>query len=110
MRILRILELYNYSELSVTKRVVRMSIVFIMEWGGYVYRIIDDWNREEIYSRRRVLGLEVCCYDLITLRLIKEGNLILGLTQENSIENSVQDHLPYILNHHGLCYYLSSLL
>jgi len=27
----------------------------------------------------------------------------IGLTQENSIENSVQDSLPYILNPHGLC-------
>ena len=25
----------------------------------------------------------------------------IGLTQENSIENSVQDSLPYILNPHG---------
>ena len=27
----------------------------------------------------------------------------IGLTQENSIENSVQDGLPYILKSHGLC-------
>jgi len=32
------------------------------------------------------------------LELIKERNLVLGLTQVNSIENSVQDCLPYILN------------
>ena len=25
------------------------------------------------------------------------------LTQENSIENSIQDSLPYILKPHGLC-------
>jgi len=29
------------------------------------------------------------------------------LTQENSIENSVQKCLPYILNNDGLYYYLS---
>ena len=46
----------------------------------------------------------------ITLELIKERNLVLGLTQENSIENSIQDCLPYILNYYGLCYYFSSLL
>jgi len=27
----------------------------------------------------------------------------IGLIQENSIENSVQDSLPYILNPHSLC-------
>jgi len=38
----------------------------------------------------------------MTLGLIKEENLVLGLTQENLIENSVQDCLPYILKVHGL--------
>jgi len=38
-----------------------------------------------------------------TLELVKRKNLVLGLTQENSIENSVQDSLPYILNPHGPC-------
>ena len=37
-----------------------MSIEFIIEWEGYVCRIIDDWNKEEIYSRRKALRLEVC--------------------------------------------------
>ena len=32
------------------------------------------------------------------------------LIQENSIENSVLDCLPYILNPHSLCYYYYSLL
>jgi len=49
------------------------------------------------------------CYKLKNLELFKRKNLILGLTQENSIENFVQDHLPYILNYDGLCYYFSSL-
>ena len=42
-------------------------------------------------------------YDLMILELIKERNLVLGLTQENLIEDSVQDHLPYILKSNGLC-------
>ena len=41
-------------------------------------------------------------YDSIILELIKERNLVLGLIQENSIENSVQDSLSYILITHGL--------
>ena len=43
------------------------------------------------------------CYNSITLELIKERNLVLELIQENPIENSVQDNLPYILIIHGLC-------
>jgi len=35
-------------------------------------------------------------------------NLVLGLTQENSIENSVQDCLPFIPKLHGLCPTLNS--
>jgi len=45
----------------------------------------------------------------MVLGLIKEENLVLELTQENSIENSVQDCLPYILNHHSMCYYFSKI-
>ena len=49
------------------------------------------------------------CYDSITLELIKERNLILGLIQENSMENSVQNCLLYILKPHDLCYYCFGL-
>ena len=48
------------------------------------------------------------CYKLKTLELIKRKNLVLGLTQENLIENSVQDSLSYILNPHSLCQLLLS--
>ena len=37
------------------------------------------------------------CYKLKTLGLVKQINLVLGLTQENSVENSVQTCLSYIL-------------
>jgi len=43
------------------------------------------------------------CYNLKTLRLINKKNLVLRLTQENLIENFVQDCLPYILITHSLC-------
>ena len=51
------------------------------------------------------------CYDLKILGLIYKRNLILELTQENSIGNSVQDCLLYILNYYDLYYhyYVSSL-
>ena len=35
------------------------------------------------------------------LGLIKEKNLVLGLIQENSIEDSIQDCLSYIPKSHG---------
>ena len=37
------------------------------------------------------------------LRVDQEKKPYIGFTQENSIENSVQDYLPYILKAHGLC-------
>ena len=43
------------------------------------------------------------CYKLKTLELVKRNESYIGLTQENSIENSVQNNLPYILKPHGLC-------
>jgi len=49
------------------------------------------------------------CYDSKTLELINEWNLVLELTRENSIKNSVQDCLPYILKPHGPYYYYFSL-
>jgi len=37
------------------------------------------------------------------LRVGQEKEPCIGFTQENSIENSVQDCLPYILKLHGPC-------
>ena len=37
------------------------------------------------------------------LRVDQEKKPCIGFTQENSIENSVQDCLPYILLVHGSC-------
>jgi len=42
-------------------------------------------------------------YKLKNLELFKRKNLILGLIQENLIENSIQDHLPYIPKTNGPC-------
>jgi len=50
--------------------------------------------------------LTTSCYKFKTLELVKKVNLVLGLTQENSIENSLQDCLPFILKAHGPCYIL----
>ena len=43
------------------------------------------------------------------LRVGQEKETCIGLIQENSIENSIQDCLPYILKPHGVCYYYFSL-
>ena len=42
------------------------------------------------------------------LRVGQEKEPCIGFTQENSIENSVQECLSYLLNDDGLCYYFSS--
>jgi len=51
------------------------------------------------------LLLIVCltCYNSKILELVNKKNLVLGLTQENSIKNTIQDCLPYILIPNGLC-------
>ena len=36
-------------------------------------------------------------------RVSQEKEPCIGLIQENSMENSIQDSLPYILNLHGPC-------
>ena len=43
------------------------------------------------------------------LRVEQVNEPCIGLTQENSIENSVQNCLSYILKPHGPCYSTSSL-
>ena len=43
------------------------------------------------------------CYKLKNLRVGQEDEPCIGLTQENSVENSVQDCLPYIQIPNGLC-------
>jgi len=43
------------------------------------------------------------------LRVGQEKKPYIGFTQENLIENSVLDCLPYILNSHSPCYYYFSL-
>jgi len=48
-------------------------------------------------------------YKLKTLELVKKINLVLGLIQENLIENSVQNCLPYIPETDGLCHTTISL-
>jgi len=50
---------------------------------------------------RRLLTTE--CYKLKILELIKRNEPYIRLIQENSIENSVQNNLLYILKPHSLC-------
>jgi len=52
---------------------------------------------ETMTQNNREIGKELDCYKFKTLELVKKVNLVLGLTQENSIENSLQDCLPLIL-------------
>ena len=54
-------------------------------------------KENKIKMKRRKIKIKSIFSDL------DMNELCIGLTQENSIENSVQDSLPYILKPHGLC-------
>ena len=75
----------------------------IVETEAGKVRVAETEGRKKKERSRKEMG----CYKLKNLELFKRKNLVLGLIQENLIENSVQDHLSYILNHDGPCYYLS---
>ena len=49
-----------------------------------------------VYPNQLVLQTQV-------LRVGQVNESCIGLTQENLIENSIQDSLPYILKPHGSC-------
>lgn len=51
-----------------------------------------------LFSLLILLGSDshLLCYDSITLGLIKEENLVLGLIQKNSMKFHIQKYLPYI--------------
>ena len=56
-----------------------------------------------LYKYFYICKLDLRYYKFKTLELVKKVNLVLGLTQENSIENSIQNHLPYISRTHSPC-------
>jgi len=64
---------------------------------------------EDLNTWQNTVEIEETCYDSITLGLIKERNLILGLTQENLMEFLVQDIYLYILTSSSLYATISSL-
>jgi len=58
-------------------------------------------NKKKLWLKALVnLGYMLQSQDL---RVGQEKKPCIGFTQENLIENSVQDCLPYILKPHGLC-------
>jgi len=69
----------------------------------------EELRVEIIWLHHNILVAGYGCYNSKILELVNKKNLVLGLTQENSIEKSIQDCLPYILNYHGPCYYFFSL-
>ena len=53
-----------------------------------------------------LVAQHINCSQVLQTQVLRVGLVdkpCIGLTQENSIENSIQDSLPYILKPHGLC-------
>jgi len=76
---------YNQSALCWKFFLYHFYLIYSKFW-------LSDWEK---YS--------IMCYNSKTLELVNKKNLVLGLTQENLIENSVQNCLPYIQIPNGLC-------
>ena len=66
--------------------------------------LLDD-NLNTIKSKKDYES----CYNSKTLELVNKKNLVLELTQENSMEFLVQSIYLYILTIDGLCLAISSL-
>ena len=62
-----------------------------------------DQKRYGPFRISKNIGLGVFLLETQVLRVGQVNEPCIGLIQENSMENSVQDSLPYILNLHGLC-------
>ena len=71
----------------------------ITYWSYKVYKIQNSM----IINVYRLQSRIYKCYNLKILELVNKKNLVLELIQENSIENSVQNCLPYTLITHGSC-------
>ena len=63
-------------------------------------------------KNKKIKNLWVSEYSVTISRpwVDQEKELYIGFTQENSIENSVQDYLSYILKAHSLCSITLALL
>ena len=56
----------------------------------------SNYSEDYCYTRKHFFMKEHTCYNLKILEWVKKRNLVLGLTQENSMEFLVQDCLLYI--------------
>jgi len=61
----------------------------VISWMNHQQKTVALSSTEAEYMALSDCGCQLACYDSVTLELIKERNLVLELTQENSIENSV---------------------
>jgi len=64
---------------------------------------LDQLVLGTLLSSPVLLNLRVYLLQTQVLRVRQVNEPCIGLTQENSIENSVQDGLPYILKPYSLC-------
>jgi len=81
---------------------------------GWYYPSVEDDKRISKRVRGSCVGQSqkknrVLMLQSQDLRVDQEKEPCIGFTQENSIENSIQNHLPLKLNYDSLCYYFSSL-
>jgi len=60
------------------------------------------WNRKEDLNMKTIVMLQTNLLQSQDLIVGQEKKSCIGFTQKNSIENLVQNYLPYIFKAHGL--------
>ena len=92
-------------ELEINRHIEKIDIVVtdlnsINMFLGYNWLI--KYNPEVNWGKGTIQFIRYC-YNSKILKWVNMKNLILGLIQENSIENSVQNCLPFIPKLHSTC-------
>ena len=84
-----------------------------------LYCNIKNYKLDSCFKKQTIVTSKGCSVLVVTdhpaavtnsrTQCCSRERILYRVTQENLIENSIQKHLPYILNYDGLCYYFSSL-
>ena len=95
-------EIYNKKMLAVIRGLENWR--HLLEGAKFKFKVWTDHKNLEYFMKMQKLNRRQA--HLLQTQVLSVGQVdesCTGLTQENSIEDSIQDSLPYILKPHGPC-------